>query len=287
MATHSSVLAWRIPGTGELGELPSTGSHRVRHNWSNLAAAKRKPVIIAINKHVKNNCYENNAIKFCLSVMASWRLPAWDWFCWFIYTPAKEAFPGLWGLKERVNFLLWDSMSTLYLSCKSCIQGNAVLMFLVSVLLCKARRVSWGLLVSLSQGPSILSLRAFPFSLTVLLSFLGGWGKMEQEQAGGVPNTEKHRTMTSLLHTSNNATPNPIIQRACYHLTELVCANGCDWEQNHEKGTEWMEWVSIDDKNEVGIWAQGKWCAGWECKLVYLWADSGLQKCIFLGPHNI
>ena len=31
MATHSSVLAWRIPGTGETGGLPSTGSHRVRH----------------------------------------------------------------------------------------------------------------------------------------------------------------------------------------------------------------------------------------------------------------
>ena len=32
MATHSSVLAWRIPGTGEPGELPSVGLHRVRHN---------------------------------------------------------------------------------------------------------------------------------------------------------------------------------------------------------------------------------------------------------------
>ena len=32
MATHSSVLAWRIPGTGELGGLPSMGSHRVRHD---------------------------------------------------------------------------------------------------------------------------------------------------------------------------------------------------------------------------------------------------------------
>ena len=39
MATHSSVLAWRIPGTGEPGERPSMGSHRVRHDWSNLAAA--------------------------------------------------------------------------------------------------------------------------------------------------------------------------------------------------------------------------------------------------------
>ena len=32
MATHSSVLAWRIPGTGEPGGLPSLGSHRVGHN---------------------------------------------------------------------------------------------------------------------------------------------------------------------------------------------------------------------------------------------------------------
>ena len=39
MATHSSVLAWRIPGTGEPGGLPSLGSHRVGHNWSDLAAA--------------------------------------------------------------------------------------------------------------------------------------------------------------------------------------------------------------------------------------------------------
>ena len=39
MATHSSVLAWRIPGTGESGGLPSMGSHRVGHDWSDLAAA--------------------------------------------------------------------------------------------------------------------------------------------------------------------------------------------------------------------------------------------------------
>ena len=39
MAAHSSVLAWRIPGTGEPGGLPSVGSHRVGHDWSDLAAA--------------------------------------------------------------------------------------------------------------------------------------------------------------------------------------------------------------------------------------------------------
>ena len=39
MASHSSGPAWRIPGTGEPGGLPSTGSHRVGHEWSDLAAA--------------------------------------------------------------------------------------------------------------------------------------------------------------------------------------------------------------------------------------------------------
>ena len=38
MATHSSVLAWRIPGTGGPGGLPSMGSHGVRHDWSDLEA---------------------------------------------------------------------------------------------------------------------------------------------------------------------------------------------------------------------------------------------------------
>ena len=39
MATHSSVLAWRIPGTREPGGLLSMGSHRVGHDWSDLAVA--------------------------------------------------------------------------------------------------------------------------------------------------------------------------------------------------------------------------------------------------------
>ena len=48
MATHSSVLPWRIPGTGEPGGLPM-GSHKVRHNWSDLAAA-----VAAVAQMVKN-----------------------------------------------------------------------------------------------------------------------------------------------------------------------------------------------------------------------------------------
>ena len=39
MATHSSTLAWKIPWAEEPGGLPSKGSHRVGHDWSDLAAA--------------------------------------------------------------------------------------------------------------------------------------------------------------------------------------------------------------------------------------------------------
>ena len=39
MATHSSVLAWKIPGMGAPGGLPSMGLHRVGHDLSDLAAA--------------------------------------------------------------------------------------------------------------------------------------------------------------------------------------------------------------------------------------------------------
>ena len=45
MATHSSVLAWRIPGMGEPGGLPSMGLHRVGHDWSDLAAAVKHFII--------------------------------------------------------------------------------------------------------------------------------------------------------------------------------------------------------------------------------------------------
>ena len=46
MATHSSVLAWRIPGIEEPGGLPSMGSHRVGHDLSDLAAAATKQITL-------------------------------------------------------------------------------------------------------------------------------------------------------------------------------------------------------------------------------------------------
>ena len=65
MATHSSVLAWRIPGTGEPGGLPSMGSHRVRQDWSDLAAAvPSKPTR---KKGIVNSIiYKGSAVSFIL-----------------------------------------------------------------------------------------------------------------------------------------------------------------------------------------------------------------------------
>ena len=51
MATHSSVLAWRIPGTGKPGGLPFTGLQRVGHNWSDLAAAAATLYYVVFTQH--------------------------------------------------------------------------------------------------------------------------------------------------------------------------------------------------------------------------------------------
>ena len=63
MATHSSVLAWRIPGTGEPGGLRSMGLHRVQHDWSDLAAAAAAAGYFTMKKIIKFNLRENTDIK--------------------------------------------------------------------------------------------------------------------------------------------------------------------------------------------------------------------------------
>ena len=69
MATHSSVLAWRIPGMVEPGGLPSMGLHRVGHNWSNLATAtatiiKQEKVIQFGREEVKLSLFADDMIIF-------------------------------------------------------------------------------------------------------------------------------------------------------------------------------------------------------------------------------
>ena len=73
MATHSSVLAWKIPGTEEPGGLPSVGSHRVGHDWSDVAAA----AVYILEKAVTP-----------YSSTLAWKIP-------WMEEPAKAAVPGV------------------------------------------------------------------------------------------------------------------------------------------------------------------------------------------------
>ena len=94
MATHSSVLAWRIPGTGEPGGLPSLGLHRVGHNWSDLAAAAAA-LAVKFFRHLGNLSWNWNG--------------SWDWESqpFTLQTRCQ----GLWGSQVQTRllfkFTLW------------------------------------------------------------------------------------------------------------------------------------------------------------------------------------
>ena len=65
MATHSSVLAWRIPGTVEPDGLPSVGSHRVGHDRSDLAAAAAAIILQLKNKFKRKIARRNiNSLRY-------------------------------------------------------------------------------------------------------------------------------------------------------------------------------------------------------------------------------
>ena len=72
MATHSGVPAWRIPGTGEPGGLPSMGSHRLGHDWSDLAVAAASNFTFTFHFHALEKEMATHS-----SVLA-WRIPGME-----------------------------------------------------------------------------------------------------------------------------------------------------------------------------------------------------------------
>ena len=100
-ATHSSVLAWRLPGTGEPGGLPSMGSHRVGHDWSDL----------------KQQQQQQSEVKWCRLFRSFWTIARTSiltlkgfeqWICvnslGFIRVILAVGFENRWqGLKERIR----------------------------------------------------------------------------------------------------------------------------------------------------------------------------------------
>ena len=84
MATHSSILAWRIPGTGEPGGLLSVGSHRVGHDWSDLAAAN-KLIILTLDNRIITSCSD---IHFSKYVLCSWLTSVLTvWYAFIPHSP--------------------------------------------------------------------------------------------------------------------------------------------------------------------------------------------------------
>ena len=76
MATHSSVLAWRIPGTGEPGGLPSMGSLRVGHDWGDSAAAAA--LILSYTNHQLLLLLSMSSLKSHWSCLQSPASSRWD-----------------------------------------------------------------------------------------------------------------------------------------------------------------------------------------------------------------
>ena len=83
MATHSSVLVWRIPGTGEPGGLPSVGSHRVGHDWSSSSSKEPYLMFSSISPSIFYNfCFvKAAAVLWCIDTDNDYILSV-NWGFW-------------------------------------------------------------------------------------------------------------------------------------------------------------------------------------------------------------
>ena len=109
MATHSSVLAWRIPGMGKPGGLPSMGSHRVGHDWSKLAAAEAAK---GSNKK-KRNIWQKQKVNLYKTIITVKLKLAWLWN-WYMYLITYDRkIPVLpWGLAMKPTKVLQIKLET-------------------------------------------------------------------------------------------------------------------------------------------------------------------------------
>jgi len=103
MASHSSVLVWRIPGMGEPGGLPSMGLHRVGHNWSDLAAAAAEAAGVSIFFSFFPECVTYSSQLFLVTQTVK-NLPVlWETRVWSLgrQDPLEK------GMKTHSSILAW------------------------------------------------------------------------------------------------------------------------------------------------------------------------------------
>ena len=110
MATQSSVLAWRIPGTGEPGGLPSMGSHRVGHDWLDLAAAAaankefKAAILTIISENVKNSLDgQNSRIEMTKDLQAILRQVTRNYSVWTIKRKRLKIWTETQGPMENIS----------------------------------------------------------------------------------------------------------------------------------------------------------------------------------------
>ena len=120
MATHSSVLAGRIPGTGEPGGLPSMRSHRVRHDWSDLAAAAAALYICQSYSPNSSHpplfppCVHMSVLYICVSIHAlqigSRKWPSWWQNSWTVELSNPWGTPRWALLLREIMQFLWPTV---------------------------------------------------------------------------------------------------------------------------------------------------------------------------------
>ena len=91
MATHFSTLAWKIPWTGELRGVPSMGSHRVGHDWSDLAAAAAADVFLELSCFFNDPVDVGNLISGS-SALSKSSLNIWKFMVHVLLKPGLENF---------------------------------------------------------------------------------------------------------------------------------------------------------------------------------------------------
>ena len=109
MATHSSILAWRIPGTGEPSGLLSMGLHRVGHNWSDLPAAA-----------AAWKAHNQNSQQFSLSVVSN---SLWSHGLQHASPPCPSPTPRVYSNSCPLSWWCHPTISSSFIPFSSCLQS--------------------------------------------------------------------------------------------------------------------------------------------------------------------
>ena len=118
MATHSSVLAWRIPGTGEPGGLPSMGSHRIGHDWSDLTVTVQVAHCYSTHWLLLGRSKPQGHNWLCEPQLGSHRL-CWDWRWVGVNSIIRRKKRGEWILGNNGQSLTQCGFSFIELEAKS------------------------------------------------------------------------------------------------------------------------------------------------------------------------